>query len=155
MLDEIEIELGRELPASYKNFVERIDDFVYVTFNEFPTEFPEDSGAQWFFWGVDRLRLPTSIRGIGSRPAYRQLELYAQVFRDSRLQTKAIQRLTAHSGCIEQMSATFALAENNGDLLFLHFTDEISVWIFMHDSGQTKHVARSFQEWLDRAVVET
>lgn len=37
-----------------------------------------------------------------------------------------------------------SIAEDNGDILYLDSLDNFSVWIYMHDSSESKHLENSF-----------
>ncbi|MFE8647042.1 SMI1/KNR4 family protein [Sphingomonas sp. NCPPB 2930] len=151
IFDEIEGFIGAPLPASYKEFVAKIEDFLYVAFNEFPEEFPEDNGVDWFFWGESRLSEEVSIEGAGDTAAWNQLSLYAKI--DQNFKNR--KEVTSDEGQIsfERLNMSIAIAEDNGDLLYLDSMSNFSVWVYMHDSGEVKKLCSSFDAWLERASI--
>ena len=85
---DIEKFTGIKLPADYENFADQIDDFLYVSFNEFPDEFPDDEGVSWFMWGKFRLQKIVMIDSVSSKPAWNQLQSFAELDKKTRKRTQ-------------------------------------------------------------------
>lgn len=144
-INEIEKILGKDLPFSYKKLVDSIDDYSYISFNEFRNEFPNDEGSIWFFWSVERLFEPTKIIGsTNDRLAWQVLNSFFEI--QNHNNRSALNLLTEY-----QAKNSVTIAEDNGDLLFIDTHNDNSIWRFMHDSGEVKMLAESFSRWTDMA----
>lgn len=148
-LNDIEALLDRSLPYSYKQLVKSIEDFAYFDFNEFPNEHPDDEGSSWFFWDEKRLCESVQVDGIKNCAAWQQLVLHIEIDKQTRQRNFA----PSPGGPVahERLKKTICFAEDNADLLYIDPTDENSIWIYMHDSGEVKRIAVSFDEWIGRA----
>lgn len=142
IIEHIEREIGKSLPLSYKNFLSGIDDYCYINYNEFRDEFPDDSGTSWFFWDEKRLNEPTVIDGATkTRSAWEILQSYQEI------------KPVAHGIFPGHIGSLVSIAEDNGDILYLDPLDNFSVWIYMHDSGESKRLEDSFDAWLANASI--
>jgi|GEM_PF-1593234 len=135
------------LPESYKNLVRSIEDFEYIKGRFFADD---DLLVSWFFWGLWRLGETTHIEGAPDRPAWNVLASFAEIDRGVRHRVSA----PSDSGEIplERLESSVAVAEENGDYLYLDSVDGYSVWVYLHDSGEVCKVADSFDEWLSTAI---
>lgn len=151
-LFDIEARLSIKLPVSYKKFLSEIDDFAYVLHNEHPDEFPDDEGVAWFFWGEQRLFEEVQIEGTTKRAAWEQLVSYAEIDRNFRKR----KGISSNGGILDfdRFNKSIAIAEDNGNILYIDAADGNSVWIYMHASGEVKRVASSFDEWFSRSKVD-
>lgn len=147
-LTDIEKSLGMQLPNAYKKLVAQIDDFRYVSFNEFPLEHENDEGVPWFFWGEARLFVLVHMEGARSRPAWQQLASFAEIDRNHRGR-KAIPCGDGRTRAFAHLETSVAMAEDNGDILYLDVLDGFSVWVYLHASGEVKKIAESFGQWLE------
>lgn len=142
IIEQIEREIGKSLPLSYKNLLSGIGDYCYINYNEFRDEFPDDSGVSWFFWSEERLNEPTIIDGATkTRRSWEILRSYNEI--------KAVAQETFS----DHINFLVAVAEDNGDILYLDARDNFSVWIYMHDSGESKRLEDSFDAWMANTSV--
>ncbi|GLR14228.1 hypothetical protein GCM10007907_30180 [Chitinimonas prasina] len=148
---EIELRLGHSLPNSYKNLLDSIEDYAYISFNEYPLDFPNDEGASWFMWGVERLGKAVEMDCAGKELAYAQLKLHTAL--DRRLRNRDYVKSPQGEIALDRVASGFVIAEDNGDLLYLDFQDEGSVWRYMHDSGDVRRLDLNFNEWMSRATL--
>ncbi|MDA8451537.1 SMI1/KNR4 family protein [Acidovorax sp. NCPPB 3859] len=151
-LADIEVKLSIKFPVSYKKFLSEIDDFAYVLHNEHPDDFLDDEGVAWFFWGEQRLFEEVQIEGAPKRAAWEQLVSYAEIDRSFR-KKKGVPSNVGLLG-FERFNKSIAIAEDNGDILYIDAAEGDSVWIYMHSSGEVKRIASSFDEWLSRSKVD-
>lgn len=139
-VEQIEREIGKALPDSYKRFLNAFDDFCYVNYNEFKDEFSESTGTPWFCWSEKRLGEISIVDGATKdRMAWEVLKSYAEI--------------NAHKGeiqrsLLERTQFLVAIAEDDGDMLFMDASDDFAVSVYMHDSGETKRLEDSFEAWL-------
>jgi hypothetical protein len=138
IIEHIEREIGKGLPLSYKNLLSGIDDYCYINYNEFKNEFPDDDGVSWFFWDEKRLNEPTVIDGaLETRRAWEILRSYQEI----------------KNTFSDHINSLVSIAEDNGDILYLDARDNFSVWIYMHDSGESKRLEDSFDAWIANASI--
>lgn len=142
IIEHIEREIGKNLPPGYKNLLNGIDDYCYINYNEFKDEFPDDDGVSWFFWSEKRLNEPTVIDGATeTRSAWEILRSYHEI------------KPMAPETFSDHINSLIAVAEDNGDLLYLDALDNFSVWIYMHDFGESKRLEDSFDAWMANASI--
>jgi len=116
------------------------DDFCYVHYNEFKDEFPNSKGTPWFFWSEKRLGEVSIIHGASqNRMAWEVLKSYAEINASKGEKQKSL---------LERTQYLVAIAEDEGDILFMDASDSFSVSIYMHDSGDSKRLEDSFEDWL-------
>lgn len=146
-LEQIEREIGRELPDCYRVFVKTFDDFRYVNYNEFKNEFPESTETTWFFWSERRLDEVTIIYGATkNRMSWEVLKSYGEIN-----SSKGDVQRSFH----DRVHFCVAIAEDNGDILYMDASDDFSVSIYMHDSGESKRLENSFEAWLANASLNS
>lgn len=147
LINQIESEIGRALPDSYRRFLTVFDDYCYVSYNEFKDEFPDSTGAAWFFWSEERLGEISSIHGAAKdRMAWEVLRSYAEINASKGETQKSF---------LERAQFLVAMAEDHGDILFMDASDDFSVSVYMHDSGELKRLEGSFEAWLASASVQS
>ncbi|MCW3464013.1 SMI1/KNR4 family protein [Chitinophaga nivalis] len=147
MIAHIEQKIGKQLPDSYRHLLHLIADYVYLSCNEYRDDFPDDSGVAWFFWGEKRLAELTVIEGATeNRSAWEILKSYEEIRRDTGKITP--DPMSAH------VNFLVAIAEDNGDILYLDAADNFSVWVYMHDSGASKRLEDDFDAWMAHARSE-
>ena len=56
---------------------------------------------------------------------------------------------------LSRLEEGIAIADGNGDVLFLDPKDNFSVWHFYHDGGDVERVSSSFSQWLEMAKLDT
>ena len=139
--NDIESVIGRSLPSSYKGLLSEIKDFFYISFNELRARYPDSEGVEWFFWGEDRLREKVGVDGAKSRPAWQMLQSFVEIGK-------------CKNGDTDLLMRGFAMAEDNGDYLFMDTLHDWAVYRFMHDSGEVRKVAQTFDDWLSHAKIE-
>lgn len=149
LTQNIEKNIGWKLPVAYKDMLLKSGGSIYINFNEFPDEFPDDDGTSWFLWSLKQLNEPATINGAGTAPTYCQLSIYTKL--DEAIRKRdycpSSQGPIPHA----RVSQGFCIAESDGDLLYLDPSDSGSVWHYFHDSGETKRVANSFDAWIAKA----
>lgn len=144
-IQQIENEIGKELPESYKNLLSGIEDYCYVDYNEFKKEFPDDSGVSWFFWSEKRLDEIAVIDGAtADRKAWEVLKSYSEIKKS---------KSAAQGTFLNHVNSLVSIAEDNGDILYMDAMDNFSVWIYMHDSGESKRLEDSFDAWIANASI--
>jgi len=52
---------------------------------------------------------------------------------------------------LERTQFLVAIAEDDGDILYMDASDNFSVSVYMHDSGESKRLEDSFEDWLANA----
>lgn len=150
-IDEIELRLGHTLPSSYKMLLASIEDYAYISYNEYPLDFPDDEGVSWFMWAVERLSQQVEMDGAGKELAYAQIKLHTAL--DRRFRHSAHVESPQGEIALDRVANGFVIAEDNGDLLYLDFQDKGSVWRYLHDSGDVRRLALNFDEWISRAIL--
>jgi hypothetical protein len=142
IIEYIELKIGKSLPLSYKNLLRGINDYCYINYNEFRDEFPDDSGVAWFFWSEERLNEPVVIDGATeNRKAWEILRSYKEI--------KNVARGTSS----DYINFLVSIAEDNGDILYMDARDNFSVWIYLHDSGESKRLEDNFDAWMANASI--
>lgn len=145
-IDQMERAIGKPLPLSYRRFLSAFDDFCHVHYNEAKDRFPDSKGTPWFFWGEQRLGEISVIHGASKhRAAWEVLSSYAEI----NAPKGEVQR-----SFLERAPFLVAVAEDEGDLLFMDASDGFSVWIYMHDSGESKRLEDGFEAWLANASLD-
>lgn len=150
-IENIENILNNLLPKAYKDFVSTIGDYAYVSFNEFPEDFPDEEGTSWFFWGENRLEEMVEIDDVGTAPAFAKLRLFSEL--DKSFRKRDFVPTTDGRIDFDRLAQGFSIAEDNGDLLYLDLNDNGSVWVYSHDSGEVKQLETDFKAWLSRAKI--
>lgn len=148
IIEEIEHKIGKTLPERYKSLIRSIDDYCYVSYNEFWEEFPDDEGVSWFFWGEKRLNELSVVDGATeNRKAWELIRSYSEV------NEKAGRNMQGRFS--DHLYSFVSIAEDNGDILFLDTSDDFSVWIYMHDSGEIKQLEDSFDTLINKASIDS
>ncbi|RBL89763.1 SMI1/KNR4 family protein [Chitinophaga flava] len=147
IIEQIEHKIGKKLPESYKNLLRGINDYCYISYNEFREEFPGDAGTSWFFWGEKRLDELSVIEGVTeNRKAWEVLKSYSEI------NEKTGKNMQGRF--LDHLNSFISIAEDNGDILYLDAKDNFSVWIYMHDSGESKYLELSFDAWIIKASID-
>lgn len=149
---QIENSLSKELPIAYKEFLSSFEDFVYILHNENPNEFPDAEGTPWFFWGESRLFEKVIIDGAKTRNAWEQLASYAEIDEEFRKRKSIPSNRGLRS--FDHLKKSVAIAEDNGDILYIDTMENNSIWIYLHASGEVKFLAESFDEWLKKSKLD-
>ncbi|SKA41840.1 hypothetical protein SAMN04488128_105528 [Chitinophaga eiseniae] len=101
IIDDIEIKISKKLPGRYKHFLNEIDDYCFVSYNEYKDEFPESRGVDWFFWGEQRLAEQVVVNGASAnRSAWEIIISYMEI----------------KCGVVDDATTFVAIAEDEGDI---------------------------------------
>ncbi|MCL2309301.1 MAG: SMI1/KNR4 family protein [Proteobacteria bacterium] len=147
IIGAIEEALGKNLPQSYKEVVASIEDFEYI---EAPLFHGSDTVVSWFFWGRSRLAETIHMDGALDRPAWNIIASFGEL--DKKFRHRSYVPSTDGPVSFDRLRLSVAIAEDNGDYLYLDSPGNFSLWMYFHDSGEVRKIADSFKGWLNSAV---
>jgi len=142
ILDDIEKEVGKNMPIAYRKLLETIDDFEYIEGLDYPEV---DSKTSWFFWGKARLAEMVHIDGAVDRPAWNLLASFVEIDKKYRHRNQAPSNLGPVD--YDRLNNSIVIAEDNGDYLYFDVDNGFSMWVYWHDSGEVIKISESFDVW--------
>jgi hypothetical protein len=107
---------------------------------------------RWKFATLPELLSPIQI-GTNSNKYVLQLKLYAPLIAKIRESSSTVDT-DGNDYPLNRLGDGLAIADENGDILFLDRQDSFSVWCFYHDGGTVERQAPDSLEWLAAAKIE-